>query len=461
MSRHNSSAEDEEKRNYELVDVSIYKYDINEPPSIECDVKEVLDYTYSTISLRKGKKKRGAFALFKANRPFIEGIFNDVFWLTHLNLFYPTSTREMKFITKKIGKIWEQFCFPFETDTKLDPDIREIFFDAIPYFFTQSIQHTYIKLSHGNPNTTSKQFRLKVCSIVVIIFTSIHRIDSLLEERLGSFFEKAPPTDAYDNIIEPKKDDDNEEISTMIPYEDLSTLIEMTRRKRPINSRWNMSGMSSLISSATNRKTLPYEHDSRILVQYPPENDADWVKLPPLLPPQPKNEKIDLTIDKYDPMKEPRSLLQRSRRPFLASHITYLKSQFQKEQRKQLKIHAKIHNNNMEMRKALLETNKADVNAFLEDLRELQLENKRNETPELVVLDENDNTIKAYKNFRPDSPGPSSERENKLPSSLIANRKANDQKEIEEKAKVKNDNSIEDMVPLFDPTIHLKLDANF
>lgn len=442
--------EEEEEELYCLLDVSFLQYNIKRPPKCFCNLEEITDYTLSTIQLHQDRHRNEAFALLASSKTTIEEIMEDLFWLVQMRIFHSECRKDIKFLTKKVGDLWRHFSYPFVADAKLSPTVRDHFFDCIPYFFTQAIQHIYIKISHGNPSTTSKNFRITVCSHVVTIFTSIHHLESQLEEKLGSFFEKAPPTEEFEQ--EHGKNKNEEKVkTTLIPTEDISTLIEMQRRKRPKNYHWSMSGMSPLVSSSTNRKTLPYEYDSKILVQYPADGESDWTtQLPPLLPPAVTTNPQNMLIDNYDPMKEPRSLLQRSRRPFLATKITTLKAKFNKELKKQENIHQKIETSNRELKKAILVSKKADINVFLRDLRQLQLENKRNQTPELVHVERNDS-----------SKGISSSSSFTNVSAYMANRNASEQAILEKDDEFQSHQKDKDDLPLFDPTVYMTLEKNF
>lgn len=442
---------EEEEEQCCILDVSYLRYNIQRPQKCGCSIKEVLDTTYSTILSHQNRHREEAYALLVANRPFFECIIEDLFWLVHMRIFHPDCQKEIRFLVKKLGSLWGHFCYPFETDTRLNSTVRDNFFGCIPYFYTQAIQHMYIKISHGNPSTTSKHFRLTVCSHVVVVFTSINLLESQLEEKLGSFFEKAPPTEEFDHENEQTKDDENSK-TTLIPTEDISTLIEMQRRKRPKNYHWSMSGMSPLISSSTKRRTLPYEYDSKILIQYPADGESDWTtQLPPLLPPAVNIEHHDLSIENYDPKKEPRSLLQRSRRPFLSNRLTTLKAQFNKELKKQEDIHKKIETSNKELKKAILVSKKADIDAFLRDLRQLQLENKRNTTPELVMVERS----KLSKNAN------ASKSSFSRVSALMANKNAYEQAIVEKDDESHIQERVKDEIVLFDPTVYMTLEPNF
>lgn len=436
-----------------LLDVSYLKYSPKKPPKLCCNLSEILDTTYSAFKLNHGKLGRNAYSLFVSNRQFFEDLFLPLFWLTHTMIYHPDSKKDIQHLKQTIGTSWGHFCFPFETDRKLNPQIRDIFFDAIPYFYTQAIQHAYIKLSHGNPEITAKHFRMKICSTLVFLFTSINRVESHIDKRLRTFFEKPPPAEEFDREI-PKPEEPVK--STFIPKEDLSTLIEVQRRKKPRSTHWDLSGISPFISASTNRRKLPYEHDQEILIQYPPEDETEWTtKLPPLLPPEITTQVKDMSIDKYNPNNETRSLLQRSRRPFLANQIAVLKNQFAKEQKKQEYINSKIHQSNKEMRDALLVHKTADLDAFLKDLRQLQLENKRNETPELVPVeipdfDDDDEWDQRKINMN------HSARVTNV-STLTANRKASEQA-LEDSASNNSDFEKGGGIRLFDPSFYMTFD---
>jgi hypothetical protein len=52
---------------------------------------------------------------------------------------------------------------------------------------------------------------------------------------------------------------------TLLPVENHKSLIEIPRRKRPRSTAWTISGISTLVSVATHRKAVPFEHNSSIV----------------------------------------------------------------------------------------------------------------------------------------------------------------------------------------------------
>ena len=118
-------------------------------------------------------------------------------------------------------------------------------------------------------------------------------------------------------------------------------------------------------------------------------------------------------------------------------------------------IDHRIRSNNSELRKALLETNRADIDCFLKDLRILQLENKRNVTPDLVMFDQNDDSMKVFKNYRLEKTAPSTPRTN---AKRMRKMKKEKQKFLEQDDSDSFDEKDESKIPLFDPNIYIKFE---
>lgn len=65
------------------------------------------------------------------------------------------------------------------------------------------------------------------------------------------------------------------------------------------------------------RELLPNEVDARIEITAPPDGEKDWTtNLPELLPDLSIYRRGKLSREDYNPMKEPRSILHRARRPY-------------------------------------------------------------------------------------------------------------------------------------------------
>ncbi|OHS92883.1 hypothetical protein TRFO_12261 [Tritrichomonas foetus] len=282
----------------------------------------------------------------------------------------------------EVGTAWGRFLFPFETNNSLSSSLRDAFVNCIPYFYTQTIQHLFILLLDGSPPTAFRPFRMKICATLVKIFTQIEPLESLLLINLGFYFKTSPQVD-LSSSSEPEKQKFEEPSTTFLPEENLDTLIEMPHRKRPINKSWNISGISNLVSESTHRKSVPYEHNSKIVIQYPKDGEKDWTnELPPLLPEQ-KSPAALYKKDSYDPNKETRSLLYRSRRPEIIFDYNKMKKEFaQKTIQRQKEINDKKYEF-AAIEKKIRKKPLIVLKKFTDDLRTLQLERKWNETPEL------------------------------------------------------------------------------
>ncbi|EAY20838.1 hypothetical protein TVAG_436620 [Trichomonas vaginalis G3] len=360
------------------------------PQNGNLHVSEAFDESLQEI--KPDNFSRMAKNFYSANKDFLVKLLTELFWLIQVTL-YPGDPAQLEKYQKSVGKLWTNFIFPLETHNK----DRDFFFDSFPYFATQTIQRLYINLSHANPETTNGTFRLKLCSTIVRLFTSMTPLESQLGNNLTRYFSKPPEAYIEDTdsnrepeILDTKESTDADDIITdvKLPVEDLKTLTKMQRRKRPISKQINMAGVSSLISAATNHRSVPFEHDAQIVIQYP-KNELDWtINLPPLLPPpRPPlptgvNDRARRTRE-YNPMAEPRSYLHRSLRPNICDSITEMKNSFETESNFRLEHQQKLELDLKEMKNRLMSADKATKDKFISDLRALQMARKRNETPEI------------------------------------------------------------------------------
>lgn len=341
-----------------------------------------LTETSSVVRSRLLSFKTETFNLLSMNRHFLLDLLPSIFWLTHLEINKPDDNKNIKRLRSQAGTIWGKFLFPFETDSSLSPSLRDSFINCIPYFYSQCIHHLFILILDGNPPSTQRSFRLKICSRVVKTFTHIEPLESLLHVNLSFYFRVTPQVDLKSNG-EQEKQKFEEPPSSLLPEEDLNTLIEMPHRKRPRSTTWNISGISELISKSSNRTSIPFEHKSNIVVQYPKDGEKDWTtELPPLLPNSSKPT-VSYTKNNYDPNQETRSLLFRSRRPEIILDYTKMKRDYHdKIVQKQIEIGEK-KTEFATLESKLLKKPLIVIQRFTDDLRNLQLERKWNETPEL------------------------------------------------------------------------------
>lgn len=362
--------------------------------------EKAFNETFEQVSFKGASEdeKEMCKRLYEDNKMFFIDFFNDLFWLVQMKMFHSDSTADVTKYNSIVGKKWTNFIFPLEVS-----DGNNMYFlNSFPYFATQAIQNMYMNITHGNVETKDKKFRMQLCSILVNIFTSLTPLESQISKNLTEFFS-SPPEYRDSDEIERKSDtqednplgkeqlQDAEDIITdvKLPVEDLKTLTKMQRRRRPISKKLNMTGVSSLVSAATNHRSVPFEHDAQIVIQYPAGGESDWLEnLPPLLPPprQPLPTGPDdraRRTKEYNPMSEPRSYLHRSLRPNICDSIKEMKEQFQRDEESREAHLDKLRADLSNIRKRLEEEDKPTKDKFIKDLRALQAARKRNETPEL------------------------------------------------------------------------------
>jgi hypothetical protein len=314
----------------------------------------------------------------KENRPLLERLLSQLFWIVHFSLHRPSEAQTLQSLLTAVGRQWGAFLFPLETDTRVDPGVRDLFVDCIPYFMTQCIQHIFVLISKGLPETTTRDFRMLVCATLVKLFTMIDPLESLLQSKLGSYFSRPPQVD----IVAAQPAAQSVHARTLLPVEDLHSLIEIPRRERPRSSIWTISAISTLVSASTHRRMVPFEHNASIVVQYPKDGESDWTtELPPLLPAE-HVEAGQLTFEGYEPAKDSRSLLYRSRRPALCDDYVRMKREFETENgqaRRRLRKGEAVFG---EMKERAKKSPILVLKRFCEDIRVLQLERKWSESPE-------------------------------------------------------------------------------
>jgi hypothetical protein len=219
---------------------------------------------------------------------------------------------------------------------------------------------------------------MRVCAQLVKLFTMIEPLESMLQSKLASYFQR-PPQVEFEAATPTAKPS---EARTLLPSEDVLTLIEIPRRKRPRSSVWSTSGISTLVSTSTHRKMVPFEHNSSIVVQYPKDGESDWTtELPPLLPAETPARQT-LTFGNYEPEKESRSLLYRSRRPALCDDYWRMKHEFEAanaEAREKVRRGESAFHEIKEIARA---SPLGVLKRYCEDIRVLQLERKWTESPE-------------------------------------------------------------------------------
>lgn len=330
------------------------------------------------------KQKNRTFQMLKKNMPTVKRLIEPLFWYTHLNFFFPECKEEIDELNNELSHLWHEFLYPLRTNLKRDQGAVDKLVLCIPYFFTQAIQDIFIRLLRGNPVTMESCFRMRLCSMMVNLFSGVKPIDSLLKSRLAFYFHFPPQADIIDQYT---PNDDDKFTNVTLPHEDLQTLIVFPRRARAVGSQWHVAAVSPFVGTMINRDTLPVTRDATVTVQMPKNGVDDWTtNLPPLLPRLPKPQ--DMTATNYNPQGETRSLMYRSRRPNIIPDYEVEKEEFlmmEEERASRKKSGKKFRANCIAHAKNCAPE---VLTKFVNDLRKLQLERKRGETP--VFEDEKD-----------------------------------------------------------------------
>lgn len=368
---------------------------------------EIFNDVLSLFKPNKDSTWRETLKIYRNNSEFLIVFLGELFRLVHASIYNKKSLINKYNIV--VGKSWANFSFPLTT-SNTPTKVRDSFFNSFPYFATHAIHKFCIFISKDDPQVLTQSFRMSVCKTIVKAFTSLSPLESQLLSTLQKYFFEEPDLFYDEKEIENSKDnkdgldnqlgDDDSDILTdvQLPVEDLSTLTEIQKRKKPKNSGLHMTGISTLMSLATNHRSVPFEHDAYMVIQYPEGGEADWTSdLPPLLPPLKNNDKVldsksevssvVATTTKrnkeYNPMNESRSLLHRSRRPNICDKVYQLKKQFISDQLKRHSQQVKLEKDLSDMKRRLIKSDKLTMDRFISDLRILQKSSKRNETPEL------------------------------------------------------------------------------
>lgn len=345
-------------------------------------VKDQSDDPATQILHRRLRNERcKAFRMLQSSLPFVEQLLKPVFWLIHLSLFFPECTHEIKKLNGIVSRMWHDFLFPLRTNNSKDNKDQQAIdkmIQAMTYFMTQALQDIFQRILCGHPESMAREFRMKLCAMIVHLFSGVKPIDSLLKSRLAFFFQFPPRADIPDR---PEVVDDDYYEKVTLPMEDLDTLIQIPRRLRPIGNHWRVAALAPLLATCMKRETLPLTRDATLIIQMPQNGEADWTTdLPPLLPHIQQQKEV--TVENYNPMGENRSLMHRSVRPNIVPDYKKDKTTFMKKERerKAKKVAGR------EARVAAIAHARACASPvltkFVTDLRKLQVEKKRGETPE-------------------------------------------------------------------------------
>lgn len=334
------------------------------------------------LNTRKPPIAKQVCTLLKNNMWMMKELIVPLFWIAQLTFTFPDQTTDIQDLECKIAQMYREFCYPLQTNLQHSGKVVDRFFYCLPYFFTQAIQDIFIRVFRGNPFCMDRDFRMKLCSLLVELFTGVKPTDSLLKSRLSFYFTRPPEADVPDLSLA----ENNNCKTVLIPTEDLDTLISMPKRNRPVEYPLKVASISPLISKGLKRNTIPFTHDTNLTITIPKNGETDWTTdLPPLLN-QVSDQNVIVDIAKYDPQKETRSLLHRSRRPHVLLDFQKGKGEYlQHQKERQHKL--EVEQYEVELRKKRVR--KKDpliLDTWIKDLAKLQNEKKHGDTPEFKKL---------------------------------------------------------------------------
>lgn len=162
---------------------------------------------------------------------------------------------EFKFLTESVGELYVQFCIELS-----NPDLLNQFKDCFFALCTQAIQSLFINISKGEPETISKEFRMKICSYFITIFTALTPLDTQQMKTLGLYF-KSPPM--FDGEIHEDIYHFNDKTTLKLPTENLHTLVNgLDKRTRPKPRKFRLSGLSPEYTAGSKLTKIPAEKEA-------------------------------------------------------------------------------------------------------------------------------------------------------------------------------------------------------
>jgi hypothetical protein len=325
------------------------------------------------------RKLPKTLVLLKKHRSFLDTLSKPLFWFCHLTFFFPELERDIASLTREIGVEWHQFLYPLHTCPGYEQAEIDRFVLCLPYFYTQAIQDLFIRLLEAHPTIMERSFRMQLCRVLVKSFTGIDPVDTLLKSRLGFYFRFPPQSDFPDR----RPTVDESEKAVTIPVEDVSTLIEMPHRQRAVPYQWNMAHVSPFMAPAYSRPILPLTQNMSLILELPRNGETDWTTdLPPLILPS-QHKIIPITTETYDPRKETRSLMHRSRKPLILTDHAGAKRAFahhEKERHKKRNQLTAVADKGIDHG---IHCRPKVLSNFVTKLRQMQIEKKQGETPEV------------------------------------------------------------------------------
>jgi hypothetical protein len=86
---------------------------------------------------------------------------------------------------------------------------------CVPYFITQATWNIFIRLVASNQTMISAPFSMRLCSLLVSLFSGVQPIDTMLTSPLSFFFRFPTQADESDQIVK-TEDDTFENVKLLI-----------------------------------------------------------------------------------------------------------------------------------------------------------------------------------------------------------------------------------------------------
>ena len=363
-------------------------YKLNQEDKFMEYLNDAITVSCDEIQFSKEKMKIKDFILEKETQEYITAIMKPLFWYVHLTQHVQNEEKTAEEYKKLIGRAWSLFLFNLYNECVIDKEIIIGFIDCFPYLATQILQDMFIKMSEGNPITAKKQFRMKLCSILVELFTNIDCIDAYEMDLLKLYFKNPPVANIPPELLNPKEPN-KEDLSIMLPEEDLSTLTPPEKRIPQKLIHFHPTSLTPVLQSGIKRDIMPYTKKVKIDLYYPKNGVKDLEYNFPELLPDPKTEQsLTATVDTYKPMEETRSLIHRAQRRHIIDDYDKKKLKFFQKQNERAQKFQHLQDD-LTIRLWQIEICKPEtLTEFDNNIKKLIDEKKHEETPDFNEFDE-------------------------------------------------------------------------
>lgn len=306
------------------------------------------------------------------------------FWRYHYSSYRKEDGCNAEF-TKEASSKWCAFLFPLHTDFVFPEKVISEFLSSFPYFVCQFIHHIYMHIACQCYDVFTISFRMDICKETIKYFSSLDIIDTLLSETITHYFPEILSPDYHLFVPERKKEEESLQ-SVLIPKEDPTKVADVEFRTKPTKVSFHISGVSPVVSSSVSKKVIPFSPDSKIAFLYPKNGSSDWTTNLPSLLPDPQRTLHD--PENFDPSNDPHSYIHRARRPDAVSNYQNIKDEYFKVERNRHKKYSRVRDDIKFSVLKIKVCQPETLSSFVSDLRKLQLDNKREETPDFKENEE-------------------------------------------------------------------------